>query len=211
MKSISRMSRIDALARAALLQNSPQRFVLGVVGKPGVGKSTFTDYLHEHLSDDAVAILPMDGFHMSNERLIDLGRRDRKGAPDTFDLGPFAEILAEIRDGKGEEIRFPIFDREIEASIPDAGVISAEVKLVIVEGNYLLHTQDGWEKIRSFLDESWFLVIDDELRLKRLIARHIKFGKSPQDAEDWSRGTDEVNARLIEESKSEADLIVLLD
>lgn len=211
MKSISRMSRIDALARAALLQNSPQRFVLGIIGKPGVGKSTFTDYLHKYLSDDAVAILPMDGFHMSNERLIDLGRRDRKGAPDTFDLGPFAEILAEIRDSKGEEIRFPIFDREIEASIPDAGVISAEVKLVIVEGNYLLHTQDGWEKIRSFLDESWFLVIDDELRLERLISRHIKFGKSPQDAEDWSRGTDEVNARLIEESKIRADFIVLLD
>jgi len=67
MKSITRDS---AVARAVLLQDSPQRFILGIVGKPGVGKSTFTDYLRDQLSNELVAILPMDGFHMSNEKLI---------------------------------------------------------------------------------------------------------------------------------------------
>jgi pantothenate kinase len=208
MKSITRDS---AVARAVLLQNSPQRFVLGVVGKPGVGKSTFTDYLREQLSSELVAILPMDGFHMSNEKLIELGRRERKGAPDTFDVDDFAETLVNVRDGYGVDIRFPIFNREIEASIPNAGLVRAGVKLVIVEGNYLLHDQSGWEKIASHLDESWFLSVDDDLRMARLIARHIEFGKSPKDAKAWSEGTDEANARLIQLTLQRADFEVNLD
>jgi pantothenate kinase len=193
-----------------MLENSSHRFILGIVGKPGVGKSTFTDFLREHLSQDLLAILPMDGFHMSNEELIELGRRDRKGAPDTFDVTSFTQTLAAIKVSNGADIKFPIFKREIEASIPDAGVIPAQAKLVIVEGNYLLHDQSGWEQVGSFLDEAWYLQVDDELRMQRLIARHIAFGKSPEDAKDWSEGTDEANARVIDKSESKADFVVTL-
>lgn len=208
MKSITREG---ALARVSSLLDSPDRFVLGVVGKPGVGKSTFAEFLSEQLSSELVAILPMDGFHMSNEKLIELGRRNRKGAPDTFDVDDFAKLLADVRDGHGSDIRFPIFEREIEASIPDAGLIPAQAKLVVVEGNYLLHSAFGWEKIGDYLNETWFLDVDDELRMQRLIARHIQFGKTPEAANEWSRGTDEVNARLIEQSRSRASFIVNLD
>jgi pantothenate kinase len=208
MKSITRE---EAIERLSALLDSPVRFILGVVGKPGVGKSTFAQFLNEHFSNDLVAILPMDGFHMSNQKLIEMGRRDRKGAPDTFDVDDFAKSLADVRDGHGRDIRFPIFKREIEASVPDAGVIPALAKLIVVEGNYLLHDDFGWEKIGNFLDESWYLDVDDELRMQRLIARHIQFGKTPEAADEWSRGTDEVNARLIEQSRSRASFTVTLD
>jgi pantothenate kinase len=208
MKSITREGAIE---RLAALLDSPGRFILGVIGKPGVGKSTFTQYLGEQVASELVAILPMDGFHMSNQKLIEMGRRDRKGAPDTFDVDDFAKCLADVRDGHGSDIRFPIFEREIEASIPDAGLIPAQAKLVVVEGNYLLHDDFGWEKIGNYLDESWYLDVDDELRMQRLIARHIQFGKTPEAADEWSRGTDEVNARLIEQSRSRASFTVTLD
>jgi pantothenate kinase len=208
MKSITRKG---AIARVSELLNSPNRFILGIVGKPGVGKSTFSQFLSEHIASESISILPMDGFHMSNEKLIELGRRDRKGAPDTFDVDDFAQSLAEVRNGHGSDIRFPIFEREIEASIADAGLIPAQAKLVVVEGNYLLHDAFGWEKIGDFLDESWFLDVDDELRMQRLVARHIQFGKTPEAANEWSRGTDEMNARLIEQSRSRATFTVALD
>ena len=208
MKSITRE---DAIARVSELLNSPNRFILGIVGKPGVGKSTFTQFLSEHIASESISILPMDGFHMSNEKLIEFGRRDRKGAPDTFDVDDFAKSLADVRAGHGSDIRFPIFKREIEASIPDAGLIPAQAKLVVVEGNYLLHDDFGWEKIGDYLDETWFLDLDDELRMQRLIARHIQYGKTPEAANEWSRGTDEVNARLIEQSRSRATFTVALD
>ena len=207
---MKRLTRDSALERASLLQESSTRYILGIVGKPGVGKSTFTDFLREHLSQELFAILPMDGFHMSNEELLELGRRDRKGAPDTFDVRNFTQTLAAIKVSDGADIKFPVFKREIEASIPDAGLIPAQAKLVIVEGNYLLHDQSGWEQVGSFLDEAWYLHVDDELRMQRLIARHIAFGKSPEDAKDWSEGTDEANARVIHKSESKADLVVTL-
>ena len=207
---MKRLTRDSALERASLLQESSTRYILGIVGKPGVGKSTFTDFLREHLSQELFAILPMDGFHMSNEELLELGRRDRKGAPDTFDVRNFTQTLAAIKVSDGADIKFPVFKREIEASIPDAGLIPAQAKLVIVEGNYLLHDQSGWEQVGSFLDEAWYLHVDDELRMQRLIARHIAFGKSPEDAKDWSEGTDEANARVIDKSESKADFVVTL-
>ena len=207
---MKRLTRDSALERASMLENSSERFILGIVGKPGVGKSTFTDFLREHLSQDLLAILPMDGFHMSNEELLELGRRDRKGAPDTFDVASFTQTFAAIKESNGSDIKFPIFKREIEASIPDAGVIPAKATLIIVEGNYLLHDQSGWEQVGSYLDESWYLQVDDEQRMQRLIARHIAFGKSPEDAKDWSKGTDEANARVIQESEAKADFVVTL-
>jgi pantothenate kinase len=207
---MKRLTRDSALERASILQDSSHRFILGIVGKPGVGKSTFTDFLREHLSQDLLAILPMDGFHMSNEELLELGRRDRKGAPDTFDVRSFTQTLAAIKESSGADIKFPVFKREIEASIPDVGLIPAQAKLVIVEGNYLLHDQFGWEQVGSFLDEAWYLHVDDELRMQRLIARHIAFGKSLEDAKDWSEGTDEANARVIDKSESKADFVVTL-
>lgn len=205
------LTRNDALARASKLQESSTRFILGIVGKPGAGKSTFTEYLSEHFSKELVAVLPMDGFHMSNEELIELGKRERKGAPDTFDVESFAKTLAAVKESYGSEVRFPLFEREIETSVADAGLIPAQAKLVLVEGNYLLHFQAGWEQIGGLLDEAWFLKVDEELRMKRLISRHIKFGKSPQLAQEWSEGTDEANARLIQESETRAQYIVTLE
>jgi hypothetical protein len=47
--------------------------------------------------------------------------------------------------------------------------------------------------------------------MERLIARHIEFGKSPEDAKTWSQGTDEVNAKLIQLTQPRADYEVKLD
>jgi hypothetical protein len=44
-----------------------------------------------------------------------------------------------------------------------------------------------------------------------LIDRHIAFGKSPEAAESWSRGSDEVNARIIAQTKDRAQFIIKLE
>jgi len=206
------MSREAALKRAeAILASNKSRVLIGVFGKPGVGKSTFTEYLLHALPKESACVLSMDGFHLSNHVLDVLGRRDRKGAPDTFDVRGFANLLKQIRDAPEKEIYFPIFDRRIEESIAAQGRITAEIKLVIVEGNYLCHDKDGWEGVADFFDETWYLDIDDEVRLRRLIARHEQFGKSSDDAQEWAHGTDERNAVLVGESAHKADFVVRLD
>ena len=151
----------------------------------------------------------MDGFHLSNEELTRLGRRAWKGAPDTFDIQGFADLLKLIKVGKSD-LSFPLFERALEASIPNAGSISARAKLILVEGNYLRLQISGWELLEGLLDESWYLQIPDSLRLERLINRHVEFGKSREQAEAWALGTDEANARLIAATASRADRIINL-
>ena len=194
-----------------LLNRSTDRALVGIVGKPGAGKSTLSAYLLQELKSSEVTVVPMDGYHLSNAVLQELGRADRKGAPDTFDVAGFASLLQRIRVEKSVDIYYPVFDRSIEESIAAQGVVTQETKVVIVEGNYLLHDTGGWEAIADLLDEIWFIDVDDEKRLERLIARHIAYGKSPEAAKSWSRGSDEVNARTIAAGSSRAHAVITLD
>ena len=198
-----------ALARIKnLLSTSSDRTLVGIVGKPGAGKSTLSAYLLEQIKSSQLSIVPMDGYHLSNFVLKALGRDQRKGAPDTFDVVGFATLLRRIKSEKNEDIYYPIFDRTIEESIAAQGVVSKETAIVIVEGNYLLHGQDGWEQVVELLDEIWFIDVDDELRLQRLINRHIAFGKSPDLAEKWARGSDEINAQIIAAGRDRAHAVI---
>lgn len=198
----------QALSRATdLLSNTSKRIIIGIAGKPGSGKSTLSSFLLKHLPIDSVSLVPMDGFHLSNKVLEELGRHGRKGAPDTFDSLGYLELLHRIAHSSGD-IYFPIFYRELEESIAAEGVVTARTKLVLTEGNYLLHTENGWGDVVKTLTESWYVDVDDSARLSRLVDRHYLHGKSPEEAHDWAYGTDEENARLVERSRDLADVIV---
>ena len=90
----------------------------------------------------------------------------------------------------------------------DAIHVGPDVELVITEGNYLLDTESPWPDVRAALDEVWFVEADDETRLKRLLARHIEFGKTADEARRWMERVDEPNARRILARRDAADLLV---
>jgi len=193
------------------LENSTERVLIGIIGKPGAGKSTLSKFLMAKLPKEFVTVVPMDGYHLSNKVLKDLKRADRKGAPDTFDVAGFISLVKRIRSEQTQNIYYPIFDRAIEESIAAQGVVTSATKVVIVEGNYLLHDDDGWEVCNDLLDESWMVDVDDDKRISRLISRHIAYGKDPEAAKAWAKGTDEVNAKLIERGRTRADFVVAID
>jgi len=163
------------------------------------------------LPKEFVTVVPMDGYHLSNKVLKDLKRADRKGAPDTFDVAGFASLVKRIRSEQTQNIYYPIFDRAIEESIAAQGVVTSDTKVVIIEGNYLLHDAGGWEAVKDLLDESWMVDVDDDKRIARLISRHIAYGKEPEAAKAWAKGTDEANAQLIERGRARADFVVRID
>jgi pantothenate kinase len=184
------------------------RYLLGVAGAPGAGKSTFAEAEVRRRAAEGIAavVLPMDGFHLSQAELVRLGRRDRMGAPDTFDVDAFVATLERLR--QPGTVSAPGFDRTIEEPVPDAIEIGADIRFVLVEGNYLLHDRGGWERVRPLLDRVIFLAPDDALRRERLVARHIAFGKTPAEAEEWVARSDDANAALVAATAHRADDVV---
>lgn len=193
---------VDRLQRAEL--RSGARLLVGIAGPPGSGKSTLAAEI-AHVLGARAAVVPMDGFHLTNAELDERGLRDRKGAPETFDVDGFAALLTRLRNA--EAVTAPAFDRTIDASRPDAITIDTGVTIVIVEGNYLLF--DGaWERVRRQLDEAWFIDIDDRLRRERLVCRHMEFGRTREQAVAWTHEVDEANARAIIETRARASAVL---
>jgi len=153
----------------------------------------------------------MDGFHLANHELIRLGRRDRKGAVDTFDAAGFVHLLQRLHATEDEVVYAPSFVREIEEPIAGSIPVPADVPLVVTEGNYLLVAEGAWNHVRRFLDEAWYVEIDEPVRIERLVARHAAFGKPAEDARRWALGSDQVNATLVAATRCRADVVVHLN
>jgi len=197
----------SARTRVRELVKRSGRALLGLVGPPGSGKSTLAAALLAEFSDVA-QVVPMDGFHLANVELERLGRRDRKGAPDTFDSAGYVALLRRLLvQDDGDVVYAPEFRREIEEPIANAIPIHARTQLVITEGNYLLLEEGPWAQVAGLLDEVWYVDVDDEVRLHRLTRRHEQFGRSAEEAAAWVAGTDEPNARLIEASRARASFV----
>ncbi len=196
----------DAVDRASALAASGERRLLGLVGPPGAGKSTLSAVLAERVGDRMV-VAGMDGFHLANAELIRLGRRDRKGAPDTFDVDGYVTLLRRLRDQQ-QPLYAPRFDRDLEESIGSAVLIEPDIPLVVTEGNYLLFDEHGWDAIRPELDEVWYLQVDDVERRRRLVHRRLGHGDSHEHAEQWVHTVDEANALRVAAARARADRIV---
>ncbi len=195
-----------AVARAAEMAESGGRRILGIVGCPGAGKSTLAARIVATLGPDWAVSVPMDGFHLANSMLVDLGRRDCKGAADTFDAAGYVALLERLRDQHDDEVVYaPEFRRDLGEGIAGAIAVPCSVPLVVTEGNYLLHGDDAWREVAPLLHECWYVDVDDEVRLDRLIARHIHFGKTPDAAREWVMRSDEANAVVIKATRGRAD------
>lgn len=208
------MLNVEVKNRITHLLASGERRLLGIVGAPGAGKSTLVEAIAEAFGEDAV-VVPMDGFHLSNAELNRLGRAAHKGAPDTFDVAGFVSLLHRIRQqstssDSNDVVYAPVFERKIEEAIASSIAILPRTPLVIVEGNYLLQTTGGWQNVRPILDECWYVDVDQDLRLSRLITRHVQFGRTTEAAMAWVKNTDEPNARVIEKTKHLADWLLEL-
>ncbi|MEU8590085.1 nucleoside/nucleotide kinase family protein [Streptomyces sp. NPDC048664] len=202
----------DLLERAASLAHPGGRVLLGVTGAPGAGKTTLAERLVRELNGDGppwAARVPMDGFHLADAELDRLGRRDRKGAPDTFDAAGYAVLLRRLREEEhAETVYAPGFERVLEQPLAGAVPVAPEVRLIVTEGNYLLLGTGAWARVRECLDEVWFCELDEEERVRRLVARHEEFGKPHDEAVAWVRGTDQHNADLVAGTRDRADLVV---
>lgn len=201
---------IDDLERdASALLRDGRRVVLGIVGAPASGKSTVAEALVARMGARA-ALVGMDGWHLAHTELERLGRVERKGAADTFDAAGFVALLRRVREDDGTVVYAPEFRREIEDPIGSAVPVGPGARLVVVEGNYLAHDEPPWDEVLPLLDACWFVDVDEDLRIERLVARHVHFGRTEEEARERSLGSDQRNAEVIAGTAARATRVIRL-
>lgn len=195
-----------AVLRARLVPGT--RTLLGITGAPGSGKSTFAEWIRQQFEPGQAVVVPMDGFHLGNAIMDGTPLRQRKGAIDTFDAGGYLSLLRRLVRRDEPVVYAPEFRRALDEPVAASIAIPVDVPLVITEGNYLLMEQEPWKDIRAQLDEVWFVNTPPELRLARLVERHVSFGMERAAAQAWATGPDEANAVLIQATRPAADRVI---
>ncbi|WP_428927162.1 nucleoside triphosphate hydrolase [Marinibacterium sp. SX1] len=194
--------------RLLALSQYDTRVFVAITGAPGSGKSTLAEALLAGIEarlPGHAAILPMDGFHYDDGLLSARGWLARKGAPHTFDADGLAATIDRLAPGD-RPVAVPVFDRALEISRAGARIIAPEVRLILVEGNYLLLDDPAWAPLRDRFDLSVFLDVPLETLRARLEERWKTL--NPEDARAKVEENDLPNARLVVGQSVPADLVL---
>lgn len=183
------------------------RFIVAIAGPPGAGKSTLADALRDALIErgETAEILPMDGFHMDNGILQQRGLLARKGAPETFDVRGFLDIVTAVRKAD-QEVLVPVFDRSRELAIASARAIVPETRFILAEGNYLLLNEAPWTRLETSFDFSVFVGPTVEVLEQRLRDRWIGYGLDEAGISAKLYENDLPNGKRVVQNLRDADI-----
>lgn len=201
------LSRLSALPEG-------RRTLVAIAGAPGSGKSTVAAQLAVGLNQnnaDRAAVLPMDGYHFDDSLLKAMGRLDRKGAPDTFDVGGLLHMLRRLKANTEEAVAVPVFDRELEVARGAARLIRRSTDIILVEGNYLLSSEAPWSALESYFDLKVLIDVPESVLRERLLTRWAEHGYGPAEALRKAEGNDLPNGRYVRERSVSPDIILRQD
>jgi pantothenate kinase len=205
------MSEIASLAATIFKRAAnAKRFIVAIAGPPGAGKSTIAEELCALLPEQSAIVVPMDGFHYDDAILKQRGLRNRKGAPETFDIAGFEHLLKRIRAVE-PDIAIPVFDRTMELARAGAAIVGSEVKFILTEGNYLLLDEAPWSNLAPLFDLAIFLDVPRAELERRLLRRWHEHGRSDEDARAWVASNDMPNVDRVLDRRRQADLVIRSD
>ena len=207
MRRIRTDTPVDALLdEIAALPDIPGRRLIAIAGGPASGKSTLAEALVAALNarNSSAVLVPMDGYHLDNDVLDDMGMRHRKGAPETFDAAGFADTVKMLKSAP--DIALPTFNRAFDKSVPNSIHVTPSHRIVVLEGNYLCLDETPWSDLADYWDLSVYLDVSLDVTLLRLVQRWLDHGLSPKEATERAKSNDMANARRVAENLGPVDI-----
>ena len=195
-----------------------RRVIVFLAAPPGCGKSTLATFL-EHLSyhDDSltpIQSLGIDGFQYPSSVLDNIiideengvTLKTLKGIPASFNLGGLTARIKALQDG---DVYWPIYSRKTHEPIDNR--IHVTSSIVLIEGNYLLYSREGWNRLSELCDYSIFINNSYSVLKKRLIDRKAMGGSNTKEAVDHFYMVDEPDIHTVLDNRLPADLEIDYD
>jgi type I pantothenate kinase len=168
-------------------------FVIGIAGSVAVGKSTTARVLKELLarwpSSPKVDLVTTDGFLLPNEVLRRENLMDRKGFPESYDVGALLRFLSAIKSGE-PNVPAPLYSHLTYDVRPGEYVTIDRPDILIFEGINVLQTRElpkdgkAVPVVSDFFDFSVYIDADEELIRTWYIERFMRLRetafKNPQ-------------------------------
>ena len=158
-------------------------FIIGIAGSVAVGKSTTARLLKELLqrwpSSPKVDLVTTDGFLLPNEVLRRQNLMERKGFPDSYDVGALLRFLSAIKSGQAD-VHAPVYSHLTYDVLPDEYVTIDRPDILIFEGLNVLQSRDLPKDgkfvpfLSDFFDFSIYIDAEEELIHGWYVARFMR-------------------------------------
>jgi len=181
-----------------------ERFVIGIAGGTGSGKTTVTRRVIEVVGKDRVALLQMDNYYKNQDHLTYEERtRINYDHPDAFDMPLLLEHLDRLI--RGERVESPLYSFVEHTRSRDTQPVEP-APVVVLEGIFALYDPE----LRRRMQLKVFVDADPDVRFIRRLRRDVdERGRSPESViEQYLNFVRPMHIAFVEPSKRYADVII---
>lgn len=180
------------------------RFVIGLAGGTGSGKTTVARNLMRRLALDSITVLQQDAYYRDLADLEPAQRATRNfDHPNSIEIEHFTGHLKALREGR--PVERPVYD--FKRHVRTGETVRIEPRdVILAEGILLFH----FPEVRELLDVRIYVDTPPDIRLLRRIDRDIRErGRTFESVgEQYVRTVRPMHEEFVEPSKRFADVII---